>query len=503
VFSNPFKHLKHISSDERVVPMWKGKLKKIDQYRYEIPADYKPGMTTSGVIYADERMMELVVRDESPEQVANVATLPHIIGKSMAMPDIHYGYGFPIGGVAAMDSETGVISPGGVGYDINCGVRMVRTNLDVKDVTPKMKELIDTFFNNVPSGVGSEGKVRLKGNEITEVLEGGARWAVGQGYGWKDDLDVLEEGGNMKNADANCVSPRAKDRGVPQLGTLGAGNHFLEVQKVEEIYEPETAKAFGIDRKDQVIVMIHTGSRGCGYQIAEDFINEMRGAVKKYSIPLADKELVSAPFNSPEGQKYFKAMACGANYAWANRQLILHWVRESFEKVFKNSAESMDLKVVYDVCHNIAKLEEHDFNGKKVKVVVHRKGATRAFAGGRDEIPQKYRSFGQPVLIPGDMGTASYVLVGTDLAMKETFGSTCHGAGRVMSRSEAIRRFRPEQIRSELASRGIYVRAASKDVLTEEAPSAYKRVDDVVRICNGAGISKIVARMVPLGVMKG
>jgi tRNA-splicing ligase RtcB len=483
--------------------MWKGKICKVDQYRFEIPKDYKPGMLTSGIIYADDRMMELVMRDESPEQVANVATLPDIVGSSLAMPDIHYGYGFPIGGVAAMDADRGVISPGGVGYDINCGVRMVRTNLDVKDVQPKIKALVDHMFENVPSGVGSKGKIRLKGNEIEDVLENGAEWAVAQGFGWKDDLEMLEERGRMQNADSACVSRHAKDRGVPQLGTLGAGNHFLEIQKVAEIFEPDTARAFGIERKDQIIVMIHTGSRGCGYQIAEDYINEMRNAVRKYNIPLADRELVSAPFNSPEGQQYFNAMACGANYAWANRQLILHWVRESFAKVLGNSPESMDMRMVYDVCHNIAKLEEHEFEGKRIKVVVHRKGATRAFAKGRPELPQKYSSVGQPVLIPGDMGTASYVLVGTELALKQTWGSTCHGAGRVMSRNEAIRRFKPEQIRSELAGRGIYVRAASRDVLTEEAPSAYKRVDDVVRICDGAGISKIVAKMVPLGVMKG
>jgi tRNA-splicing ligase RtcB len=427
-----------------------------------------------------------VLRDSSPEQVANVTTLPGIVGKSLAMPDIHYGYGFPIGGVAAMDAELGVISPGGVGYDINCGVRMVRTNLDIKDIQPKIRELIDTIFNNVPSGVGSEGKIRLKGNEIEDVLSGGAKWAVEHGYGWQGDLEVLEEQGMMANADPSAVSQRAKSRGVPQLGTLGAGNHFLEVQRVGEIFEPETAKTFGIDRVDQAIVMIHTGSRGCGYQIAEDYINEMRGAVKKYNITLADPELVAAPFNSPEGQKYFKAMACGANYAWANRQLILHWVRESF-----------------DVCHNIAKLEEHEFEGSRKKVIVHRKGATRAFAKGSTDVPLKYRSAGQPVLIPGDMGTSSYILVGTEQAMRETWGSTCHGAGRVMSRSEAIRRFTPDQIRAQLSGKGIYVRAASKDVLTEEAPAAYKRVDDVVGICSGAGISRLVAKMIPLGVMKG
>lgn len=482
---------------------WNGPLNKLNDYRYEIPATYKNGMRTSGIIYADAIMIESVKKDNAPEQVANVATLPGIVGKSLAMPDIHWGYGFAIGGVAAMDINEGVISPGGVGYDINCGVRLLKTNLTVKEVVPKIKELIDSMFITVPSGVGSQGKIRLNAGDLENVLELGAEWAVEKGYGWKQDLEHLEENGRMKIADTSKVSIQAKQRGAPQLGTLGAGNHFLEVQKVTEIFEPEIAKIFGIMQKDQIMVMIHTGSRGCGHQIATDYIREMERAVKKYNIQLPDRQLACAPINSPEAENYFKAMACAANYAWANRQMILHWVREAFEKVFNQKAESLELQVIYDVCHNIAKKEEHILNGKRRPVVVHRKGATRAFWKDLKEVPMKYRSVGQPVLIPGDMGTASYVLVGTEKAMTDTFGSTCHGAGRVMSRNEAIRRFRVEQIKNELQSHGIYVRAASKDVLTEEAPEAYKDIEDVVRIAHGAGISRIVAKLTPLGVMKG
>lgn len=482
---------------------WTGPLNKLNDYHFEIPKTYKAGMRTSGIVYSDDKMMQKIKEDNALEQVANVAMLPGIVGKSLAMPDIHWGYGFPIGGVAAMDYEDGVISPGGVGYDINCGVRLLKTNLMVDDVRPKVKELIDSIFVNVPSGVGSRGKVRLSMSELDNVLDLGSEWAVEKGYGIKKDLDYLEEGGRLKTASSSVVSNQAKTRGLQQLGTLGAGNHFLEVQRVDEIYEPEVAKLFGIMNRDQIMVMIHTGSRGCGHQIATDYIKEMERAMQKYDIRLPDRQLACAPVNSTEGEDYMKAMACGANYAWANRQLILHWVRESFEKVFGRRSEEMELDVIYDVAHNIAKVEEHLVDGKMRKVVVHRKGATRAFTKDSPEVPTQYRSVGQPVMIPGDMGTASYVLIGTQKAMEESFGSTCHGAGRLMSRERAIRQFRADQIREELASKGIYVRAASKEVLTEEAPSAYKRVDDVVRITHGAGISRMVARLVPLGVMKG
>ncbi len=482
---------------------WTGPLKKIDEYRYEIPKDYKPGMRTSGIIYMDAKMLDLVTRDNALEQVANVATLPGIVGKSLAMPDIHWGYGFPIGGVAATDAEEGVLSPGGVGFDINCGVRLIRTNLSSKDITPKTKELIDTMFINIPSGLGSKGKIRVTHEELKNVLEQGVPWAVEKGYGWEEDLEYLEENGHMDIADVSKVSERAIQRGMPQLGSLGAGNHFLEIQRVDKIYDERTAKVLGIEHEGQITVMIHTGSRGCGHQIASDYIKEMERAVKKYNIILPDRQLACAPTTSKESQDYFKAMACAANFGWTNRQLILHWVRESFEKVLKHSAEDLDMHLVYGITHNMAKLEEHEVDGKKRKLYVHRKGATRAFAEGSADIPRKYRSIGQPVLIPGDMGTASYVLVGTKKAMEETFGSTCHGAGRVMSRRAATRRFNASSIKESLRQKGIYVRAASRDVLTEEAPESYKRIDDVVRIVHGAGISRMIARLTPLGVMKG
>ena len=485
------------------MPRWNGPLKQVDEFRYEIPSSYKHGMRTSGLIYADEGMMKNVIRDNALEQVANVATLPGILKKSMAMPDIHWGYGFPIGGVAGMDTEEGVISPGGVGYDINCGVRMLTTNLTVKDMAPKLKELIDTMFTNVPSGLGSKGKVRVDSRTLTRVLEDGAKWAVENGYGWQEDLEHLEEGGGMEGADSEKVSQRAIDRGKSQLGSLGAGNHFLEIQKVDKIINEEAAKRMGVNELDQIIVMIHTGSRGCGHQIASDYIRKMEVAYRKYGIDLPDRQLACAPIDSPEGRDYFSAMACGANFAWTNRQMILHWVRESFESVFNQKAEDLGLRVIYDVAHNIAKFEEHDVDGKRMKVCVHRKGATRAFGPGRPEVTSDYREFGQPVLIPGDMGTHSFLLLGTDGAMAQTFGSTCHGAGRVMSRRQATRMFRANEVRSQLQRKGIYVHAASMKGIVEEAPDVYKDILDVVRIANGAGISSTVARMSPMGVVKG
>jgi tRNA-splicing ligase RtcB len=478
-------------------------MNKIDEFRYEIPKSFKPCMSTSAVIFADDKMIQSVKGDNAPEQAANVACLPGIVGKSLAMPDIHWGYGFPIGGVAAFDADNGIISPGGIGYDVNCGVKLVRTDLTVHDVGRDIKKLIDTIFNNVPSGVGEKGKLRLSIGQIDEVLEGGARWAVEQGYGWEDDLASSEENGRMSTADSSKVDTKAKQRGAPQLGTLGGGNHFLELQRVEKILDPEAAKAFGIHSVDQIMVSIHSGSRGCGHQIASDYIRTMEQAIRKYNISVPDRQLACAPVNSNEGQDCFKAMSAAANYAWANRQLILHWVRESFESTLGRKAEEMGMSCVYDVAHNICKLEEHEFEGKRRKLYVHRKGATRAFDKSRPEVPAKYREVGQPVLIPGDMGTASYVLVGTAHAMKETFGSTCHGAGRLMSRTSATRKFSANEVVSMLQGRGIYIKAASKDGIVEEAPGAYKNIDDVVRIAHGAGISKMVARLKPLGVMKG
>ncbi|UCE75519.1 MAG: RtcB family protein [Methanomassiliicoccales archaeon] len=491
---------------------WTGPINRIDDYHYEIPQSYKREMRTSGIIYVDKVMLPGMLKDNAPEQVANVATLPGILGKSMAMPDIHWGYGFPIGGVAAMDAEVGVISPGGVGYDINCGVRLVRTNLMQDDIKSKITALIDTMFNNVPSGLGSKGKVRISMQELDKVLLNGAEWAVKNGYGWEEDLKHLEENGCMEGANPNLVSNKAKQRGMPQLGSLGAGNHFLEIQRVDKIFDIEAAALLGIESENQIMVMIHTGSRGCGYQICDDQIREMGRHFRKdgrnyvsdeFKISLPDRQLVCAPVNSKAGENYFKAMKCAANYAWTNRQMIVHWVRESFEKTLGKKAEDLDMRIIYDVAHNIAKFEEHEFEGKRKKVYVHRKGATRAFGPGRIEVPDKYRAKGQPVLIPGDMGTASYVLIGTDKAMKESFGSTCHGAGRVMSRKAATRRWRGQEIINRLKEKGIYVRAASKGVAAEEAPDAYKNVDEVVRVADGAGISRLVAKMKPLGVVKG
>ena len=482
---------------------WRGPLERIDEFRFRIPQSYKPGMRTCGIIYANEKLMAGVKQDEAPEQVANVATLPGIVGPSMAMPDIHWGYGFPIGGVAATDAEEGVLSPGGVGYDINCGVRLLKTNLDASDVRGKVKDIIDTIFDEVPSGLGSKGKVRLDVRELDAVLEGGARWAVEKGFGRPEDLDTTEENGRMGGADPSKVSQLAKQRGAPQLGTLGAGNHFLEVQRVEEVFDDAAAGAMGITGPGQVMVMIHTGSRGCGYQICDDWLKVMHSAFRRYGISLPDEQLACAPARSPEAQDYFKAMACGANYAWANRQLITHWVRGAFGKVLGRRPEELDLGVVYDIAHNIAKLEEHDVDGKRTKVYVHRKGATRAFGPGRPEVVAAYRSLGQPVLIPGNMGSESYVLVGTERAMRETFGSACHGAGRVMSRNQAVRQFGERQVVAALAAMGIYARGASESVMSEEAPGAYKDVASVVEVCHGAGIARKVARLKPMGVMKG
>ncbi len=482
---------------------WKGPLKKLDEYRYEIPKSYKKEMRAPGIIYADAKMIKNVVQDFAPEQVANVATLPGIQRASMAMPDIHWGYGFPIGGVAAFDESEGVLSPGAVGFDINCGVRLLKTDLTKDEVQGKIRPLVDTLFENVPSGVGSKGKVRLTHQELREVLDTGAPWAIEHGYGWDEDAEMIEQGGSFNQANSDKVSPKAMDRGRPQLGSLGAGNHFVEVQYVEEVRNPEAAKALGIDQKDQVCVMIHTGSRGCGHQIATDYIRLHQEAVRKYNIWLPDRQLACAPASSPEGQDYFQAMYAAANFAFANRQLITHWARESFEKVLGQSAQDLGMEIVYDVCHNMAKLEEHRVNGERRKVYVHRKGATRAFPPGHPEIPSRYHSVGQPVLIPGSMGTSSFVLVGTERAMDETFGSTCHGAGRRMSRKAATRKWRADEVKENLAGQGIYAHSASWKGLVEEAPGAYKDVESVVEVCQGAGISDIVVKLRPFGVMKG
>jgi tRNA-splicing ligase RtcB len=482
---------------------WKGMIRKLDELRWEIPREYRSWMRVPARIYADEEMIKEMSRDLTLEQAANVSSLQGIYRYSITLPDGHQGYGFPIGGVAATDAETGVVSPGGVGYDINCGVRLLRTDLDKAEVVPRLRELVEALFRNVPSGLGSEGKVKVTPAQLDQVLELGAKWAVENGYGWEEDLERLEERGGMSGASAKDVSIEAKKRGYPQLGSLGSGNHFLEVQTVDKIFDPEVAKRFGIDHEGQVMVMVHTGSRGLGHQVCSDYLRSMERAVKKYNIFLPDRELVNVPVNSPEGQAYLSAMRCAANFAWANRQMIVHWVRQSFEEVMKRDAEALGLHIVYDVAHNIAKIEEHEVDGVRRKLCVHRKGATRAFPAGHPEVPAIYRDVGQPVLIPGDMGTASYVMVGTAQGFKETFGSTAHGAGRHLSRTAALKQFRGEEVKRRLESEGRVVRAAKISVIAEEAPEAYKDIDKVVDVTHRAGIARKVARLVPLGVAKG
>lgn len=482
---------------------WKGELIKIDNHRYKIPKSYKAGMRTDGLIFASEKMISKIKEDQAPEQVANVATLPGIVGCAMAMPDIHWGYGFPIGGVAAFDIKSGIISPGGVGYDINCGVRLLRTDLTHEDVRDKIKELVRSLFNNVPSGVGSKGKIRIDEREVKEVLVHGAQWALKKGFGWKEDIEKIEERGALAGANPDQISSRALTRGRPQLGTLGAGNHFLEIQIVEDIYDRESAEILGIDDVGQITIMIHTGSRGLGYQVCDDNVKVLGRVTQKYGIQIPDRQLACAPIDSPEGKSYFEQMACAANYAWANRQCIMHWVREAFEKVLGKKAEDLGMRLIYDVAHNIAKFEEHTIGDTTRRLCVHRKGATRAFFAGHKDVPEIYKKIGQPVLIPGDMGTHSYLLLGTEKAMKETFGSTCHGAGRVLSRTKALQRTKGRRIDKELAEKGIFVMSASSEVLREEVPEAYKDIDMVVDAVHQAGISKKVARMRPLGVVKG
>ena len=482
---------------------WKEILNKIDDYHWEIPQSYKAGMSVPGLIFASESMLSHIWEEQVFQQVANVAFLPGIVDHSLAMPDIHWGYGFPIGGVAATRTRDGVVSPGGVGFDINCGVRLLRTNLTEEEVRPKIERLVAELFANIPSGVGSTGKIRLNEKELNEVMMTGSRWAIEKGYGEAEDIVVTEEEGCMKGANPDKVSSKAKKRGIPQLGTLGSGNHFLEVQVVDEIYDRDAAAAMGIDDIGQVLILIHTGSRGFGHQVCSDYVALLVEAVKKYGISLPDRQLACAPVNSPEGQDYLQAMACAANYAWTNRQCITHWARESFIKVFSKSPRELGMEQVYDVAHNIAKIEEYPIGGKKETLCVHRKGATRAFPAGHPDIPNIYKNIGQPVLIPGDMGRCSYILVGTETAMKESFGSTCHGAGRVQSRSAAKRSLRGVDVARALAARGITVKTGNMSSLAEEASEAYKDVNEVVEVAHRAGISRKVARATPIGVIKG
>ncbi len=482
---------------------WRGPLEPIDAFRYEIPRSYKPAMRTSGLIFIDEPMVAQLRQDQAPEQVANVATMPGIVGQAMAMPDIHWGYGFPIGGVAAFDYNDGVISPGGIGYDINCGVRLIRTNLAETDIRPKIRALTDACFENVPSGVGEGGITKVSRHDLGKLTTEGVAWAVDNSYAWPDDPDRIEAQGHLADADFSKVSERAIARGKDQLGSLGAGNHFLEIQKVDRIYDARAAKALGIGQEGRIAIMIHTGSRGFGHQIATDYIETCERVVKREKIDLPDLQLACAPIGSREGRDYWQAMCCGANFAWNNRQLITFSVRNAFSKVLGRSAEELGMDIVYDVCHNIGKIEEHAVDGSRRKVVVHRKGATRAFPADHPETPAEYRDIGQPVLIPGDMGTYSFVLVGLPAAMERSFGSSCHGAGRQMSRKAATRTYNANEVVKSLDKHGIYLRAASRAGIVEEAPGAYKNVEDVVRVAEGAGLTKIVARLVPLGVVKG
>ena len=482
---------------------WQAILKKIDDYRWEVPKSYKTGMSVPGLVFASEAMLNHIWEEKAAEQVANVAFLPGIVNHSLAMPDIHWGYGFPIGGVAATRVEDGVVSPGGVGFDINCGVRLLRTNLTEEEVRPRIKEIVNELYVNIPSGLGSKGKLRLNDKELDEVMVKGSLWAAEKGYGDADDVEATEESGCIKGANPDKVSNKAKQRGIPQLGTLGSGNHFLEVQVVDEIFDRDAARVMGIEDSGQVLVLIHTGSRGFGHQVCTDYVAAMGQAVKRYGISLPDRQLACAPIRSPEGQDYLAAMACAANYAWANRQCIVHWVRESLVKVMGKSKRELGLEQVYDVAHNIAKIEEHNINGKKARVCVHRKGATRAFPPQHSDIPERYRSTGQPVLIPGDMGRYSYIAVGTEAAMKETFGSTCHGASRMKSRAAAKRSLRGVDVVKALEERGIIVKAGDMGSIAEEAPEAYKDVSEVVDVTHEAGISRKIVKATPMGVVKG
>ena len=480
----------------------RGQLEKIDEYRWRIPKSYKSGMRVDGIIYASEDMLGAILSDKAVEQVANVAMLPGIVKHSLAMPDIHWGYGFPIGGVAATDvDDGGVISPGGVGFDINCGIRLIKSNLFEKDVRPKLRDLVYALHNEVPAGVGSKGDIRISVHEERKLLAEGSRWVVEHGYGRPEDLDYTEERGEIKGADPDNISPRAYERGKNQSGTLGSGNHFLEVQAVDTIYDKELAEAFGLE-KDQVTLMIHSGSRGLGYQVCDEYARDFIHTLSKYGITVPDRQLACAPVNSEEGKAYLGAMRCAANYAWANRQCLMHLARGVFEKVFNRSPKDLGMDLIYDVAHNIAKIEKHNIDGKEKRLCVHRKGATRAFPPGHPELPARYQKTGQPVIIPGDMGRNSYLLVGTQGA-KETFFSTCHGAGRLMSRSAAIRLGRGRSIARELEDKGIIVKSSGREVLAEEMPEAYKDVNQVVSVVHGAGLSKRVCRMRPLGVIKG
>jgi tRNA-splicing ligase RtcB len=476
--------------------------RKIGENQYQIDADSNLGMKVPVRIYADEPLLQKMLSDRTIMQARNVASIPGIVSHSVVLPDGHEGYGFPVGGVAAMDAEEGMISPGGVGYDINCGVRLLRSNLTEQTVRSKLKELVTDLFSSIPSGVGSKGAVKLTHSELDEVLVNGVNWAIDHGYGSSDDSSVCEENGQIQNADPNAVSDKARKRGAPQLGSLGSGNHFLEVQKVTEIHDEEAANRMGI-KEGTITILIHCGSRGFGHQVCSDYLRVAEQAMEKYDIHLPDRELACVPNNSEEGESYRKAMFAALNFAWSNRQMITHWTRNSFQRVFNQSESDLDMKLVYDVAHNIAKVEKHKIDGKERNLVVHRKGATRAFPANRNEVPSKYRDLGQPVLVPGSMGTASWILLGQPNSMDLSFGSTAHGAGRTMSRSKARRNYTEENVKKSLNDNGIFIKALTRDGVVEEAPQAYKDVDAVVNVSHNLGIATKVAKLVPIGVIKG
>jgi tRNA-splicing ligase RtcB (3'-phosphate/5'-hydroxy nucleic acid ligase) len=476
--------------------------KKIGENQYQIDADSNSGMKVPVRIYADEPLLQKMLSDRTIMQARNVSSIPGIVGQSIVLPDGHEGYGFPVGGVAAMDAEEGMISPGGVGYDINCGVRLLRSNLTEQTVRSKLKDLVTDLFSSIPSGVGSKGAVKLSHSELDEVLVKGVNWAIDHGYGSSDDSDVCEENGQIQNADPNKVSDKARKRGAPQLGSLGSGNHFLEVQKVAEVHDEEAANRMGL-KEGTITILVHCGSRGFGHQVCSDYLRVSEQAMAKYDIDLPDRELACVPNNSEEGDSYRKAMFAALNFAWSNRQMLTHWTRKSFERVFNQSESDLEMNLVYDVAHNIAKVEKHKVDGRERKVVVHRKGATRAFPANRDEIPSRYRDLGQPVLVPGSMGTASWVLLGQPNSMDLSFGSTAHGAGRTMSRSKARRNYTEENVKKSLNDKGIFIKALTRDGVVEETPQAYKDVDAVVNVSHNLGIATKVAKLVPIGVIKG
>ena len=489
---------------ELVTKIGNHKVTKINEFEFRVEMDGSKDMKVPVTIYANDDLISKMTIDRTIHQAANVSTLPGVKKHVVVLPDGHEGYGFPVGGVAATDLEDGMISPGGVGYDINCGVRLIKTSLTERDLKPRLKDLVNELFRSIPLGVGSEGRVKLAKAELDELLVEGVDWAIGRGYGWEQDAEVCEEGGKMIGAEPGSVSDIARKRGAPQLGSLGSGNHFLEIQKVDKIVNERAAKAMGINEQGQLAVLIHCGSRGFGHQVCSDYLRISEIALKKYGTQLIDRELACVPNQSPEGENYRRAMYSALNFAWCNREMITHWTRKTFEKVFRMSEQQLDMKLVYDVSHNIAKVERYRINGEGMRdLVIHRKGATRAFPAGMHEIPAKYREIGQPVIIPGSMGTASWVLIGNKKSLDLSFGSTAHGAGRTMSRSAAKRSHTVEEVRTKLESRGIYVKGLTKEGIVEETPDAYKDVDAVVDVSDSLGIATKVVRLIPLGVIKG